>query len=615
MLTIENNETITPESTTAPVAAPVVRSIELSREGKLLLIRLLAAAKPPTPARVVADLAAVLGQPLTGESLNVLRADLLARGLIQAKPLALTDAGRAAALSELKLDSLPTGAKWETLLERFALPIEPKAAEDLTPSSRLLLIDLLAHEAAKPRTLTAVAKDLNPLRAEPLTADSLKQMQRELKQAGLLDFESSLLTASGRSAALSLLKINELPPGATFASLHDRLLHPVDPAGAHELSRPAQLFLARLLIATGPKAPAPAAVRKQLEPLFPQPLTAEAYQALLAEVKSAGLVSFESQLVTEAGRAAALSLLGVDSLPEKTTWKNIVDRYLFPTAAGIGAGASEAREHLQDSKRIAGFLVKRQYGLQGVAATELPKVLDALVCKELGFPGVADWANLRATVLSRVLKSPEVLKGTKFEEQLPRVAFDARSAKPDDLRQAIIKRWLGGVQPLAGSQSTAPRPLAEAQTPTNDAAPRIAPPSVGAATGAAASSVAAASSDLHVEPVASTLTPTVAASTASLDLPAFAALVTRVARSAPAAARFGDNKVFINHAWRLFQQEPIGGHLDLPAFKARLIEANHENLLQLSRADLVSAMDPTDVRESQTRYLTAEWHFILLEGV
>ncbi len=53
--------------------------------------------------------------------------------------------------------------------------------------------------------------------------------------------------------------------------------------------------------------------------------------------------------------------------------------------------------------------------------------------------------------------------------------------------------------------------------------------------------------------------------------------------------------------------------MDLPAFKRRLTEANNARLLTLSRADLVQLMDPADVRESETRYLNAEFHFVLVD--
>ena len=99
---------------------------------------------------------------------------------------------------------------------------------------------------------------------------------------------------------------------------------------------------------------------------------------------------------------------------------------------------------------------------------------------------------------------------------------------------------------------------------------------------------------------------------AEFDLPAFARTVRAAARDCP-TGRFGDNKVFIAHVWRRLRDEPGLPPMDLPAFKRRLTEANNAGLLTLSRADLVEVMDPADVRESETRYLNAEFHFVLLE--
>ena len=48
--------------------------------------------------------------------------------------------------------------------------------------------------------------------------------------------------------------------------------------------------------------------------------------------------------------------------------------------------------------------------------------------------------------------------------------------------------------------------------------------------------------------------------------------------------------------------------------RQKLVEANRANLLTLSRADLVQLMDPADVRESETTYLNATFHFVLVEG-
>ncbi len=84
------------------------------------------------------------------------------------------------------------------------------------------------------------------------------------------------------------------------------------------------------------------------------------------------------------------------------------------------------------------------------------------------------------------------------------------------------------------------------------------------------------------------------------------------ARDCP-TGRFGDNKVFISHVWRRLRDEPGVPAMDLPAFKGRLTEANNARLLTLSRADLPQLLDSADVQESETRYLNAEFHFVLVE--
>jgi hypothetical protein len=96
------------------------------------------------------------------------------------------------------------------------------------------------------------------------------------------------------------------------------------------------------------------------------------------------------------------------------------------------------------------------------------------------------------------------------------------------------------------------------------------------------------------------------------DLEMFANTVKSVARTCP-TGRFGGYKVFINHVWNQLRDEPRFAPLGLDGFKQKLVAANRANLLTLSRAELVQLMDPADVRESETTFLTATFHFILVE--
>ena len=94
-----------------------------------------------------------------------------------------------------------------------------------------------------------------------------------------------------------------------------------------------------------------------------------------------------------------------------------------------------------------------------------------------------------------------------------------------------------------------------------------------------------------------------------LDLDTFARRVVEAARSSP-TGRFGDNQVFIAHVWDALKDDPAFAAPGVEGFKARLAEANNARRLDLSRADLVEAMDPDDVRRSEVRHLGATFHFV-----
>ena len=95
----------------------------------------------------------------------------------------------------------------------------------------------------------------------------------------------------------------------------------------------------------------------------------------------------------------------------------------------------------------------------------------------------------------------------------------------------------------------------------------------------------------------------------AFDLAAFARKV-KAAAEACTSGHFGDDKVFISHVWNSLKNDTDFYIKDLAVFKQHLAEANNARLLDLSRADLVQAMDPDDVRLSEVTYLNAAFHFI-----
>ena len=258
--------------------------------------------------------------------------------------------------------------------------------------------------------------------------------------------------------------------------------------------------------------------------------------------------------LTDAGRRRALQYLGVDELAPRTNWSSVIAKYLFPKAAGLPANMAAK---IDSGDKLAAFILKRKYGLTGRAGSTVSQVLEAVVCKELGFSGETTLNGLLCVVLSRLIGSERLAKD-KLVQQLPLFETGLGAVKADAARNMIVRDWLGGV-PLM------PRP--------HELSP--------------------------ADP---------------FDLTAFAATVRALALGSPAEDRFHDNKVFIAPLWRASQREPNFPRLSLPEFKERLIEANSQNLLHLSRADFVQAMDPQLVSDSESAYLNATFHFVLLEG-
>lgn len=82
------------------------------------------------------------------------------------------------------------------------------------------------------------------------------------------------------------------------------------------------------------------------------------------------------------------------------------------------------------------------------------------------------------------------------------------------------------------------------------------------------------------------------------------------AADSPEARHFGPEKVFIGSVWQALAAEPDMARLGENGFKRLLVEAHRQGSLVLAPADLVAAMDPRDVRSSETRHHNATYHFI-----
>ena len=277
--------------------------------------------------------------------------------------------------------------------------------------------------------------------------------------------------------------------------------------------------------------------------------------------------------LTGRGRGLALQALGIDELPPKTTWAKLKSSIL-PTLALGRRGPSGADLKVE--------ILRVHYGLALAARPKIAEATEAAAAKLIGLepgrrfnvdnilrtllrdagieipsgqkPGLT---SIREALFRRELGDPSAKKPL---ELLITRSVGARQAKPAELSAAVLRSWVD-----------------RSETTATESAPKPAP-----------------------------------APAPAFDLPAFARRVAEAARLSP-SGWFGDSKVFISHIWLGMRHEPAFHRINDSAFKMRLIEAHCAGLIELSRADLVEAMDPADVRESATPYLNAVYHFVRTE--
>lgn len=202
-----------------------------------------------------------------------------------------------------------------------------------------------------------------------------------------------------------------------------------------------------------------------------------------------------------------------------------------------------------DALRVA--VIARGEGLATTAGKATrANVENALVWKALGIDSIAPLTKkaLLTHVLGRALEGARVRDPEKALAQLAAKHVGARRADAAAVREAIARRWLDGAEAEVAGPAQPPK-----------------------------------------------------------DLATFTKRVVEAAREA-VGGRHGDRKVFIGQVHRQLGAET----LPLDAFKARLVEAQRAGLLTLSRADLVEAMSPEEVRASETVYLGEQFHFVRL---
>ncbi|MBN8469063.1 hypothetical protein JYJ95_21375 [Corallococcus exiguus] len=284
------------------------------------------------------------------------------------------------------------------------------------------------------------------------------------------------------------------------------------------------------------------------------------FDSLLTELLEDKLVEARGRsglALTGAGRQRALKFLRVDS-PKGLTWKRVKQQHLLAKGLGL-PGSKPALGRLAEADGVRALVLKRAHKLEGPETPTLAQVRDRLLWRQLGvetdeaFSLRAVQAHLLGKLLNQEVRDPK-----RGVEQLAARAVGAPRVDAEVVRMAALREWV-----LAEADKvSAPRPkLVEAA----------------------------------LKPLPS-------------DTASFARRVLDAAGAVPSSGRFGDNKVFISHVWKALQPE----WSDRPAFNEALLAANRAHQLSLGRADLLAAMNPRDITESEVRAAGASFHFVVL---
>ncbi|MEO6808795.1 MAG: hypothetical protein ABI353_06755 [Isosphaeraceae bacterium] len=345
-----------------------------------------------------------------------------------------------------------------------------------------------------------------------------------------------------------------------------------------EVTQVGLLVLARVLVG-GEQGATASEIKKDLGPLLQHRWSGSALTDQLEQtfgcLVSAGLIArfrkgrTDRSTLSVAGQRSILEVLGLDALPAKTTWSVLKKTYLTAVALGLPTPDVDAAKRLGTADGFKAALLAEKFG--PLLINEYPtigKAIDAFAWKLLG---IETDQTFSVKAVQAALIGRELGQGSKVDPKpdpkkeatkLLAKAVGARKSGNDELLLAAIRQWIDGVS---------------------------------------------AEPELHH--VAHHAEPGPARDVAPLDLNSFATRVVEAARSSP-TGRFGDNKVFVVHVWNMVKQDPEFSSMDLDGFKQRLAEANNARLLDLSRADLVAAMDPNDVRLSEISYFGGTFHFV-----
>jgi hypothetical protein len=371
------------------------------------------------------------------------------------------------------------------------------------------------------------------------------------------------------------------------------------------VSRLELLILARL---TSPKSPSDKELTDVVRNLALPTKDARADQIAahtLSELRRRGLVheptkqARNRRTLTDTGVRALRTGLDLDKAP---VWKDIHPNHLLARALGLKPGSAAAVQATKDANNIANLIVRNHHKV-----SKPSDVADKLLAEALGLPpGPVTIARLRAHMLSKHAGMTTELTSKKVLIKLAEKAIGQTCHDKKTMSRALIWRW---VYETMSAQAVA-GPRAVPSQPTLVFPPAPAPASNGHSRPTVAVVSGHPSKPTPANPPAkdslsSSKIPTIRAPDVLLNL------VHEAIPRIGADGRFGPEKVFVSALWHRIERDNRLTDVSFDHFKSWLVTANRNQQIDLARADVVGAMDPKLVAESEIQDLGATFHFVV----
>jgi hypothetical protein len=266
--------------------------------------------------------------------------------------------------------------------------------------------------------------------------------------------------------------------------------------------------------------------------------------------------------LTASGRQALPQLFGVEHVPVVKDWAH--GKQLAALAGSMKRRGATTKQ--LDADTLSAWILTHHYGLPAGIKTAAQAV-DRLAWRALGVERDApfDPSAVQRYLLREIVPENSRVNLDAWRRMLAMRALQGETHDANGLTRALLAQPLGSTVSLAQTQ---PEPVRNDNSGTQQA---------------------------------------------SLSLGDFARAVTEAA-TRPEVARFHDDRAFIGSVWDCMRGHSPVGDMSLEQFKTTLIEAHRARLLHITRADLVSAMDPAEVERSEARYQDSTFHFVQLDA-